>query len=443
MISVLTPHMDAERLQSIKTDQDARSYIEHIISVSSPYDILRYVQAFYLPIDRHQRRRKSQKGGAIDQDARIYNLLALADSIHDAKGITALTVPKLIELSGMTRNDVPQDLTDVILSDERKFIKYMSTHKHLRFCEYVVRNPLYGIDLDCKQPRYPDKYIEKFKSYTDVEALSTFFHNTYRHKASSSSRTRCLHVSVVTEHDNAIRREKLQFRQVLLLTYSMRRWFGNMCVFQLDAQDPLIKFVTAVGLIEKNFHRKYGIERDFSGPAKYASDIRDIVDRAAGGVTTIWKATMCDANIYDGQTVGAHIETVRSPTGPVFSKEYPVKISLNGVSDTGTVCVVVNGKTHVLRTPEDASVLSSKQAVFARVLAHPDPQTAATELALKRAGDWGQVEHCKRYNSVFVTHDRLAAAYAHYRGVRYWLINVCSIQDTEYEHYWNILGGSA
>ena len=40
-------------------------------------------------------------------------------------------------------------------------------------------------------------------------------------------------------------------------------------------------------------------------------------------------------------------------------------------------------------------------------------------VALKRAGDWGQVEHCRRYNKVFVTGDRLAAMYAWYRGIRF------------------------
>jgi hypothetical protein len=43
---------------------------------------------------------------------------------------------------------------------------------------------------------------------------------------------------------------------------------------------------------------------------------------------------------------------------------------------------------------------------------------------MKRAGDWGQVEHCARYNKVFVTHDALAALYAFYRGVHFVLVRV-------------------
>lgn len=38
-------------------------------------------------------------------------------------------------------------------------------------------------------------------------------------------------------------------------------------------------------------------------------------------------------------------------------------------------------------------------------------------MAIKCAGDWGQVERCALTGSVFATSDRLAAVYAHHRGV--------------------------
>lgn len=41
------------------------------------------------------------------------------------------------------------------------------------------------------------------------------------------------------------------------------------------------------------------------------------------------------------------------------------------------------------------------------------------KLAIKRAGDWGQVEHAARYGKIFVTSDKLAALYAYYRRVRF------------------------
>jgi len=39
--------------------------------------------------------------------------------------------------------------------------------------------------------------------------------------------------------------------------------------------------------------------------------------------------------------------------------------------------------------------------------------------ALRRAGDWGQAEHAKRYGKVLFTSDVLTALYAYYRNVRF------------------------
>lgn len=48
----------------------------------------------------------------------------------------------------------------------------------------------------------------------------------------------------------------------------------------------------------------------------------------------------------------------------------------------------------------------------------------AVALALKLAGDWGQIEHCKKLkNAVFVTCDKLAALYAVYRDVPMMYVN--------------------
>ena len=40
-----------------------------------------------------------------------------------------------------------------------------------------------------------------------------------------------------------------------------------------------------------------------------------------------------------------------------------------------------------------------------------------TLYAIKRAGDWGQVEHAKKYKKIFVTDDIMAALYAYFRDV--------------------------
>ena len=48
---------------------------------------------------------------------------------------------------------------------------------------------------------------------------------------------------------------------------------------------------------------------------------------------------------------------------------------------------------------------------------------------MKRAGDWAQVEACKRKGLIFLTEDRLAALYAFYRKVPFVLIRIHEYQE--------------
>lgn len=56
-----------------------------------------------------------------------------------------------------------------------------------------------------------------------------------------------------------------------------------------------------------------------------------------------------------------------------------------------------------------------------------------------RAGDWGQIEHCKKIGAVFVTGDRLSAMYATYRGVGVILVRhddrIKTNANATYAHY--------
>ena len=49
--------------------------------------------------------------------------------------------------------------------------------------------------------------------------------------------------------------------------------------------------------------------------------------------------------------------------------------------------------------------------------------SASALYSVKRAGDWAQVRHCKRYCKIFVTRDKLAAMYASLVGVRFVFIS--------------------
>lgn len=194
---------------------------------------------------------------------------------------------------------------------------------------------------------------------------------------------------------------------------------------------------------------------------------------------TRWKQYISDANIFDAVEYNKNLPIDTRATGNIFRKECPYQINLKGIVVAPTItspAIVENqvrvriydsqpgipqfiqyqmgtiprprNKVHVvwdkMITDKEATDANSKKAIQQRVVTvsvRPpnvpsfvqNPATFAivplrivSEMftlpllyAMKRAGDWGQVEHCLRYKKVFVTSDKLAATYAYYRGIRF------------------------
>ena len=148
----------------------------------------------------------------------------------------------------------------------------------------------------------------------------------------------------------------------------------------------------------------------------------------------------CDATVYDGAAISNLDESVTfspKPTGPVFHEKSTVNVEFTrvelgkrdrhafGCTITTTNAsnplapnmtersfsrVVRNGRCDVdstgIRPQLDTSVDTLSYLVEDLVDAGFD---VASPIAQKSAGDWGQIEHCKANNIVFVTCDRLTA----------------------------------
>jgi hypothetical protein len=424
-------YFDAESLQNIDTRAAARSYIDEVVSLSSPSEILRYVQSFFLPIHQHHVRRRKQRGGD-DDDVAVYKFLALCDSVHDASRIEVVSTARVMEIMNMTEADLPQGFASSDLSNEERVVDFLRTRKRLRFGDLTVRNPLNKADL--RLARYESE------DGSSSAKIAAYMHRHLRDK-STSTNVRLVEVSVAAVYYavHGARKLQLQLRQVLLLAHTMRARFGARCVFQPDSLHPIIKFITAVCLISEEFYEKYAIDMDYS-TEKYASEIQDIVRRAGGGAETTWKLELSDSNVFDAQSTDARIEVDKRPTGCVYRPDFGVQVELRSLSDDGRVEVAYTnrgGATTVTSvTKRSARILTSTEAVFASII--HEVGDAETNLALRRAGDWAQVEHCRKYDKVFVTSDVLAALYAFYRRVRFLLLRVQTLQT--YEHYYSILG---
>jgi hypothetical protein len=76
-------------------------------------------------------------------------------------------------------------------------------------------------------------------------------------------------------------------------------------------------------------------------------------------------------------------------------------------------------------TTVSLSLSTSKETMMllAQDLTNAYNVNCSVALALKNAGDWGQIEHCRQLGAVFVTCDKLAAFYAAYRNVPFMYIN--------------------
>ena len=141
-----------------------------------------------------------------------------------------------------------------------------------------------------------------------------------------------------------------------------------------------------------------------------------------------------DANLFDANEMPAlGLAYDPRPTGPVLTDG--LQLELGGIVNKD-VSVTINGATVMVKPAETTAQLSiagiegfirGRGTVTVPPVVTQAPHRSLLDLykglpdsdlyALKRAGDWGQVEHCARYGKLFVTADKLAALYAAYRHV--------------------------
>jgi hypothetical protein len=423
--------LETERLQNITTDADARRYVDRILEISSPFEVLRYVQAYFLPIHRHvDRHKRRQRGGAVEDanDVRVYSFLAACDSIHDAKRVD-VDASDIIDVLDV---QLPKGWTARM--NESQMIDFLRRRKTLWFGEDEVRNPLHKADIQLTKCDDPGAIMSRGRH--PIESLATFFHKRTRDLANQRG-MRTLPVSVVTEYvGEDHRRQKLQFRQVLLLAYQMRVWFGPRCVFQPDQLHPVIRFVTATSLVGEAFFRKFAVDRTYV-LARYAAEIAEVVQSASDSSQTEWRTELSDACVYDGNALVDAFDVSAEPTGDVFRPGSGFQITLGGTDG--------RKRAHVTFTDGDGtkSVATGSHAAMQRYSSlgsvfDAEARLTPARLARKRAGDWGQVESCSRHGRVFVTGDALAALYAFYRRVPFLLLRMQSLGS--FEHYACVLG---
>lgn len=239
----------------------------------------------------------------------------------------------------------------------------------------------------------------------------------------------------------------LKLMNVISVVQSIRSFFGSDASFIVDESIPMTRLILATHLIWKSFLKKFRMEG-------YDVDTSAVVNwwRVWMELSTTWACYTCDADLMDADE---HVFPLDArETGYVFREDAQVQIRLfdAALRETPGVDYVSLPDEHerlkakvptfkydvwtqpgcpihlddLWRTHDTQDVIGvpyeglySSEATAQRIVAVKAlGLSAAVQMAQKRAGDWGQIQHCKLYGQVFVTADKTAMLAAIAMGVK-------------------------
>ena len=384
---------------------------------------------------------RAQTGGAVPPETiniLAYRVLQLADAIHDfADGRYQDALRKRLAISlGVTDDGLPmmeipityrssitrrRQLTLDDILNKSVFIEAMALNQNLTFGTQSVENPLWKMDFQ--------KHIYDGKSdETAVPKYREFGNRTdgLKHQ---------VEMFCYPSDDRPVLRlaELVDMRGVITKAYSVP---GRKFVVDQNAvpghpgDDRPLPFLVAWML---------GFENTLASIKRFHK-IEESVNW-----TTFGRPYYCDASIHDGATYGRCVASANR-TGKVFHEESKVQVSFEGLRGDDGYGIVIEAQAPVSININDLSdrrpmieynVFFTENGVRRAFDVEKTVTTAfrtdkasmkdkiedlegdcSTPLALKLAGDWGQIEHCRSMgDAIFVTSDKLAALYALARNV--------------------------
>lgn len=420
----LEDDMDMDIILSIRTEADADRFVADILAEGLPAP----------PVLKPMAVRAMVGGDAPAMDPRVYDLLQLIDSLHDfaerpPRDPEYLRKSLRVELPIITkvRPTRPSPFREKMKLEEmfgpfggkRKtnyIIEDLTSNKEFQFSEgKPVPNPLFGKNFEQGMEPFADAAAEGF----------------------AHAEIRCFDESGF---------KILKVMNLVSVVSSIRSYFGKDASFVVDESIPMTRLILATNLIWKSFLKNTRVEG-------FAFDSREIVNwwKVWMELSTTWKCYTCDAGLMDADE---HVFPLDPrPTEEVFRKDALVQIRLYDAAlkdseyvddaqladeherlkakvptftydiQTSPGCPIhlddltVDQDTQwVVAEPYEG--LYSSDAMAQRIVAIKALKLdAAVPMAQKRAGDWGQVEHCGKYGMVFVTADKTAMLYAIARGV--------------------------
>lgn len=381
-------------------------------------------------------------------DIRLHKILALCDSLHDfgrkhkAEFQAAVGVEEL-----------PEGLNLDVLANEKNAIEFFEGNAGLDFGGGdVSRHALHGRKLlhrhgvaDSMKTNHNEywlAYRQQFKQQDATPSLRSVDLWCLPQFDEEKEKMMPFHEKPPKGHKSVV-----YMSQIAGIVASIKERFGDGdLTFIMDkSDDQLARLLLATSKLDAAIGRVHIITDDEGArmPAEGEAEPRGK-----------WTFAVCDASMLDGNT---HVRTGELPypnptvlkdaTGRVYPDGFPAYVHFDGVEGDGddlSVRVTAGGVAHVYdglvkrrREPESASFDAGDDPEFddlgrapflsSKMMHHVEVGIEhgidiGGPLAMKRACDWGQVEHCVRHGTqgnryVFVSKDRIACMYAMYRNV--------------------------
>jgi hypothetical protein len=407
----------ADVLISIRDAESARQYVQYILGIASAHErVMIYRALFGFSTKTIASRRRSDE--TLQQhdtsSACLHDFLMLAASLHDFK----------------RQRDVVEDALSFVKTpsglhharDTRAVIAFLTNphRKSLRFGDIEEENVLCG----CKVLDMYD--ISKLSSDVGVDAAFESQRASAISKLNAGARV--VPCDVWTEYVPAIahpitRLQVIKLEQIARLCGVMHSMFGGQrrCMFVADSSDDqLVRIVLATHLVRQALYDEFMFDDDIFDNVTLVTKMRAIVAREGFAE---WRSCICDASVMDGASRSSELEVDSRPTGPIYPPHMPFQVTFNGIESASSTSVLLRDgdTTRTYETHAEyhwfwTSVISAQIRYI--VCGDLLNTSVANQLALRRACDWGQVEHCRKYGMVFVSSDKLSVLYALFRGVK-------------------------
>lgn len=423
-------------LLQCQTYERAERWVDDMLSKLSPREYESVVRSFLqlrvCDVQKRVRGISGLNGGALidDGDIRIYRLLELVDTCHDffnARTTSVQRFEEFIEEYGYQRY-IPSGLTSEMIRNEKLFVNWLSAQKTLIFGADIVQNPLYAEH---------DNLLSSFNIRPSHTTLEKYYTGQLKSVA-QKRRRRIVPIEIYTEVDDFHRLEVLKFQQVVQLCGQIMARFGETIEFNVDSVDSnhLLMLVVAVQHLSRKFWQTFKV--DLATQADVSTKLICAVQRIHR-MEPKWKTTLTDSNIFDAAQHSVSLPVDPRPTGTILRAECGFQIALKGIqvgqnqNQLKTRIVITDeGKSFTMSISDREAVAFSTNnivvSVAARITAGPPAQintitdrvqscSCILQFALKRSGDWSQVENAAKWGKVFVTGDKFAALYALYRRV--------------------------